>query len=346
MSNPRYQQSRTPAFLLVFLMLLVPCTAFVSSQGSLEAPLKATHASAILVDGLPPLLCGDEICERPLREYERDGRFATREYSSWQAYGPDLDWNGMDDRLQHILNGEESMSPTAIVGPDGKKSVAIVVDYAWHPTEIEISQLKNVLNQHGWVGEEQGAWFSELNSIDSLVVDKVPVSALMDIYFLEGVVVIEMQNVMMPTNDIATRAMMARESDIYSNTVFSQGITGQGVVIAVLDTGVDNEHRSLNDFDDINDEPDLDANSYTDKKWFAGYDATSAGSNTDGTDDPDDGNGHGTHVAGSALGTGDSSGVHMGSAPGAGLVDIKVLSDSGGAGGTNCLLYTSDAADE
>ena len=335
MSNPRYQQSRTPAFLLVFLMLLVPCTAFVSSQGSLEAPLKATHASAILVDGLPPLLCGDEICERPLREYERDGRFATREYSSWQAYGPDLDWNGMDDRLQHILNGEESMSPTAIVGPDGKKSVAIVVDYAWHPTEIEISQLKNVLNQHGWVGEEQGAWFSELNSIDSLVVDKVPVSALMDIYFLEGVVVIEMQNVMMPTNDIATRAMMARESDIYSNTVFSQGITGQGVVIAVLDTGVDNEHRSLNDFDDINDEPDLDANSYTDKKWFAGYDATSAGSNTDGTDDPDDGNGHGTHVAGSALGTGDSSGVHMGSAPGAGLVDIKVLSDSGGAGGTN-----------
>ena len=335
MSNTRYQQSRTPAFFLVFLMLLVPCTAFVSSYGSLEAPTKTTHAPAILIDGLPPLLCGDEICERPLREYERDGRFATREYGSWQAYGPDLDWNGMDDRLQHILNGEESMSPTAILGPDGKKTVAIVVDYAWHPTEIEISRLKNVLNQHGWVGEEQGAWFSDLNSIDSLVVDKVPVSALMDIYFLEGVVVIEMQNVMAPTNDIATRAIMARESDVYSNTVFSQGITGRGVVIAVLDTGVDNEHRSLNDFDDVNDEPDLDANSYSDKKWFAGYDATSAGSTTDGTDDPDDGNGHGTHVAGSALGTGDSSGIHMGSAPGAGLVDIKVLSDSGGAGGTN-----------
>ena len=335
MSNLRYQQSRTPAFFLVFLMLLVPCTAFVSSQEISEAPVEATHAPAILVDGLPPLICGDEICERPLREYERDGRYATREYGSWQAYGPDLDWNGMDDRLQHILNGEESMSPTAIIGPDGMKTVAIVVDYAWHPTEVEISQLKDMLNQHGWVGEEQGAWFSELNSIDSLVVDKVPVSALMDIYFLEGVVVIEMQNVMMPTNDIATRAMMARESDVYSNTVFSQGITGQGVVIAVLDTGVDNEHRSLNDFDDINDNPDLDATSYSDKKWFAGYDATSAGSNTDGSDDPDDGSGHGTHVAGSALGTGDSSGIHMGSAPGAGLVDIKVLSDTGGAGGTN-----------
>ena len=53
-------------------MLLVPCTAFVSSQEISEAPVEATHAPAILVDGLPPLICGDEICERPLREYERD----------------------------------------------------------------------------------------------------------------------------------------------------------------------------------------------------------------------------------------------------------------------------------
>ena len=46
--------------------------------------------------------------------------------------------------------------------------------------------------------------------------------------------------------------------------------------------------------------------------------------------DPDDGQGHGTHVAGSALGTGDSSRVHRGTAPGAYLVDIKVLTDAGG----------------
>ncbi|DAC54955.1 MAG TPA: S8 family serine peptidase, partial [Candidatus Poseidoniaceae archaeon] len=39
---------------------------------------------------------------------------------------------------------------------------------------------------------------------------------------------------------------------------------------------------------------------------------------------------HGTHVAGSALGTGDSSRVHVGTAPGAYLVDIKVLTDAGG----------------
>ena len=319
-----------PAYLLVFLMLLVPCTAFVSSQVNVDPPAKETHAPAILVDGLPPLLCGGEICERPLREYVRDGRPAAQEYGWWNSYGPDLDWNGMDDRLQRVLDGMDSISPTAIIGPDGKKTVAIVVDYAWHPTETEIVQLKNVLNQHGWVGEEQGAWFSTLLSIDSLVVDKVPVSALMDIYFLNGVVVVEMQNVMVPLNEIASKATKARVSELYDSSAWEQGFTGEGVVIAVLDTGVDNEHRSLNDFDDINDEPDADANSYTDQKWFAGFDATSFVPVQDGSTDPDDGNGHGTHVAGSALGTGSSEGVHTGTAPGAGLVDIKVLSDGGG----------------
>ena len=330
MSNPRYQQSRAPAFLLVFLLLLVPCTAFVSSQENVDSPIEITHAPAILVDGLPPLMCGDEVCERPLREYLRDGRPAAQEYGWWNSFGPDLDWNGMDDRLQRVLDGMDSVSPTAIIGPDGKKTVAIVVDYAWHPTDTEIIDLKNVLNQHGWIGEEQGAWFSELRSINSLVVDKVPVSALMDIYFLDGVVVIEMQNVMAPSNDIAARASKARDSEFYGNYISEQGLTGAGVVIAVLDTGVDNEHRSLNDFDDQNDDPDPDPNSYSDQKWFGGFDATSPNPNQDGSVDPNDGNGHGTHVAGSALGTGSSTAVHRGTAPGAGLVDIKVLSDGGG----------------
>ena len=330
MSIQRYQQSRAPAFLLVFLLLLVPCTAFVSSQENVDSPIEITHASAILVDGLPPLMCGDEVCERPLREYLRDGRPAAQEYGWWNSFGPDLDWNGMDDRLQRVLDGMDSVSPTAIIGPDGKKTVAIVVDYAWHPTDTEIIDLKNVLNQHGWVGEEQGAWFSELTSIDSLVVDKVPVSALLDIYFLDGVVVIEMQNVMAPSNDIAARASKARDSEFYGNYISEQGLTGAGVVIAVLDTGVDNEHRSLNDFDDQNDDPDPDPNSYSDQKWFGGFDATSPNPNQDGSVDPNDGNGHGTHVAGSALGTGSSTAVHRGTAPGAGLVDIKVLSDGGG----------------
>ena len=164
----------------------------------------------------------------------------------------------MDDRLQRVISGYDSISPTAIIGDDGKKTVAIIVDYAWHPTDLEINQLKDVLNSHNWIGEDNGAWLDLPESIDAIVVDKVPVSALMDIYHLPGVVVIEMQNVMVPTNDVAGQATRAMPSDVYTESAYERGYSGEGVVIAVLDTGVDNEHRSLNDFDDNNDAPDTD----------------------------------------------------------------------------------------
>ena len=325
-SNPRQ------ALFLVLLMLLLPLAS--QSQAIDNTPVieEPTHAPPILVEGLPPLVCGEELCDRPLRMFDRDGREAHREYGWWQAYGPDLDWNGMDDRLQRVMGGMESISPTSILGPDGRKTVAIVVDYAWYPTFDERDELISVLKEHGWIGMKEGAFFEVIESIDAIAVDKVPVSALMDIYHLEGVVVVEMQNVMVPFNDVATRAALTRSSAEYNDIGFAKDYTGSGVIIAVLDTGVDNEHRSLNDFDDVDDAPDLDPTSYSDQKWFAGYDATATTPDESGQTDPDDNNGHGTHVAGSALGTGDASRIHMGTGPGAGLVDVKVLS---GTGATN-----------
>ena len=203
------------------------------------------------------------------------------------------------------------------------------------PGQDEVDELVALLRNHGW--DAEGSWFQVMDSIDSIVVDHVPVSALLEIHAIESVVVVEMQNVMYPTLESANPATRIQPSDVYSGTVYDRGYDGEGVVIAVLDSGVDNEHRSLNDFDDENDEPDLDPNSYDDQKWVAGYDATSQASNPDGSQDPDDGQGHGTHVAGIALGTGDSSRVHIGAAPGSFLVDIKVLTDSGGTNSQNSL---------
>lgn len=321
------------AIMMALVFIISDCSAIASSVNATELDdfqAKETHGEPILVEGLPPLMCGVELCERPLRTDLRADLPASEADGWWLSYGPDLDWNGMDDRLQRILAGQESISPTSIIGEDGKKTVAIIVDYAWHPRDAELEELTSVLESHGWIGQENGAWLQTPESIDAVVVDKVPVSALMDIYHLEGVVVIEMQNVMVPTNDIASKATRAMPSEVYAASAYERDYTGSGVVIAVLDTGVDNEHRSLNDFDDQNDAPDIDPLSYDDHKWVAGFDATSAASQQDGTQDPDDGQGHGTHVAGSALGTGDSSRVHTGTAPGAYLVDIKVLTDAGG----------------
>ena len=329
MRQGRSQSSFLLSIVFSLLILIADISALASP--SLENHQQTPQFEApILIDGLPPLMCGEEMCQRPTRMIDRGNRASAEDNMWWLSYGPDLDWNGMDDRLQRVLNGQDSVSPTAILGPDGRLTVAIVVDYAWAPNAQEIDTLQSTLYQHGWIGEQAGAWFQVLNSLDSVVVDKVPVSALLDIYMLSGVVVVEMQNVMVPFNGIASEAVRSMPSSVYSASAYARGYTGEGVVIAVLDTGVDNEHRALNDFDDLDDEPDSDATSYDDQKWVAGYDATSTASNPDGSVDPDDGQGHGTHVAATALGTGGSQRVHTGTGMGAYLVDIKVLTDTGG----------------
>ena len=316
------------AVLLFFDMsaLAMPSTG---ERESIEVDNQATQA--ILVDGIPPLMCGESPCNTPDRVLDRGDRFSQESYGWGLSYGPDKDWNGMDDRLQMIMSGQfESESPTAILGSDGRLTVAITVDFAWHPGKGELNSLRTVLEAHDWVGEEGGAWWKPMTYLDAVAVDKVPVSALLDIWAIHGVVVVEMQNVLVPFLDTATPSALLRDSDEYTNEVHERGYRGDGVVIAVLDTGVDNEHRSLNDFDDIDDEPDFAADSYSDQKWVGGYDATSSASRTDGTEDPNDGQGHGSHCAGIALGTGDSSRIHVGAAPGSYLVDIKVLTDAGG----------------
>uniref|UniRef100_UPI002F90DAD7 S8 family serine peptidase n=1 Tax=Streptomyces anthocyanicus TaxID=68174 RepID=UPI002F90DAD7 len=94
-------------------------------------------------------------------------------------------------------------------------------------------------------------------------------------------------------------------AQIGAPTVWASGDTGQGVDIAVLDTGVDAQH------------PDLADRIVTSANFTEGGSAT-------------DGNGHGTHVASTLAGTGAASdGREKGVAPGARLHVGKVLSDDG-----------------
>lgn len=79
---------------------------------------------------------------------------------------------------------------------------------------------------------------------------------------------------------------------------------GSGVKVAVLDTGIDLSH------------PDLAAN------IAGGYNAVNPNKA------PKDGNGHGTHVAGTIAAVNNSVGV-VGAAPAARLYAVKVLGDSG-----------------
>ena len=212
-----------------YLFALIVLIADVSGMALAQEPAtdeEVGFTDPILIDSLPPLMCDEELCLRPTRMIDRGDRSSSEDPMWWLAYGPDLDWNGMDDRLQRVISGQESISPTSIIGDDGRKTVAIVVDYAWRPQAEELEDLERVLEGHGWIGEDRGAWYQVLDSLDAVVLDKVPVSALMDIYHLEGVVVIEMQNVMVPFNGVASKAAKSMPSDTYSNSTYERGYNG------------------------------------------------------------------------------------------------------------------------
>lgn len=343
MGSGRERRLATPllAVMLILIMDLggasvVPSPAETDRQ---ERDVRYDPVTQVSTDieGLPPVDCGG--CDLWSRAVDRGDRPASEAYGWWFGYAPDADANGVDDRLQHILAGVESWSLDSIIGPDGRRTVAVVVDFAWAPGDAEERALEAILRSHGWVGPEAGARMITYTSIDSISIDKVPISALIPIRLMEGVVVLEMQNIMVASMNVASKAVKAVSTGEYPLAAHGSGFYGDGIVIAILDTGVDNEHRSLNDMDDVDDAPNLDASTYDDRKFIAGFDATDTFGNPqrDGTDDPDDSSGHGTHVAGSALGTGGANRTHRGIAPAAGLVDVKVLTDLGNSNSDSTL---------
>jgi len=98
--------------------------------------------------------------------------------------------------------------------------------------------------------------------------------------------------------------------------IWDEGFNGSGVIIAVLDSGIDSSHPDL---DDLDDDP-----STNDSKIIASV------SMVDYDPFPYDFNGHGTYVAGIVAGTGvASNGTYKGVAPGALLMNVKVFDVEG-----------------
>lgn len=101
-------------------------------------------------------------------------------------------------------------------------------------------------------------------------------------------------------------------TQVNADDAWAEGYTGNGIVVAVIDTGVNYNHVDL-----------------ADHLWDGGEEFPYHGYNVyDDNNNPMDYFGHGTHCAGTVCGDG-TSGIQTGAAPNATLMCVKALSNSG-----------------
>ncbi|MBQ6084370.1 MAG: S8 family peptidase [Bacteroidales bacterium] len=119
-------------------------------------------------------------------------------------------------------------------------------------------------------------------------------------------------------NHVQTREITPNITQVNVDRVWELGYTGTGVVVAVVDSGVNYEHADL-----------------ADHLWDGGEEFPHHGYDiVNGDDDPMDDKGHGTHVAGIVCGDG-TSGTQTGAAPDATLMCVKSIAVDGFGGSVN-----------
>ena len=224
----------------------------------------------------------------------------------WESTVMDRDGNRIHDALDLALHSPEYVH-------DGR--IGVLVDFDHTPTDADEQML---IDNVGFVPRFR---FTSIDIISGTVeVERIP-----DLLALPGVVFLSL-------NGKVSLLMNSVVPEHHVDIVWDLGFTGEGMSIAVIDTGIDAEHVGLNDMDD-------DPTTF-DPKVIAFYDAVNDPLTRDGSTPPYDDQGHGTHCAAIAAGTGEEDTLeqdgqdnnrYMGVAPGAYLIGVKVL-DAGGSG--------------
>jgi hypothetical protein len=221
----------------------------------------------------------------------------------WKDFSRDLNGNGVDD----------------IIDDSDDTLHSIIIVYSDTPSDKDVKDVES-LGLNVWYRAKYNPY---------LLVRDVTKSQINIIKYIRGVRMVELNPTMEPLLEHSTKGLKARPTNMaddgvdYGDVWEELGYNGTGVNVAILDTGVnDIDHESLDDMDD-----DL----FTiDSKFIAGWDLGVGGAIINPHDRGP--TGHGTHVAGIAIGTGGASTTYSGIAPGARLVDVKTLTDAGVGG--------------
>lgn len=230
----------------------------------------------------------------------------------WQCRVKSGPLEGQRKHVGWIRDQNNNFIDDALEGPPRAESVQVIVQLSDCLSPNDLTKRFSVYGRVRRIGV----------LVAYVIIDNVSVKRLGDLAADPIVAAVEMPREVQVGLDTSTRVIRARASDTFSPETFEDafGFTGDGVNIAVVDTGVD---------DDVHD-------AFA-GKFVAGYDAT-ASPPASGNPDDDWSSFHGTHVAGISLGLGagaegdcrpadDGSTPNdcQGVAPGAGLVDVKVF---------------------
>ena len=201
--------------------------------------------------------------------------------TSSESSSIEINFQGDQQKITDILKQE-----IKIIGTKDSKKIPVIIQFNTKPTNSHINSLETLGAK---IKYKYGIIDAVALSISSDLIEQIS-----QLSFIKSV-----------EYDAETRIVLAQSAlQIKANRVWLEhGIEGKNIRIAVLDTGIDNNHQDLQNV--------------ILEKDFTG----------EGTDDE---HGHGTHVSSIIAGSGKSSaGLYKGIASKASLMDIKVLNKQG-----------------
>lgn len=178
-------------------------------------------------------------------------------------------------------------------------------------TQSDLLGYLNAMEINGVVEDVRPLWI--VNSVscyaDESLIDEISQrDDVMAVYQVEEFPLPEEENNAIPVERGDDREIAENILRVNADQVWELGYTGEDVLIAIIDTGVRLDHADLQG-----------------RFWDGGAEYPNHGYDFYSHDnDPSDTHGHGTHVAGTIVGTG-VSGTQTGVAPGAKIMVLKVF---------------------